>query len=65
MRYQDLVDRLGPNQAGFYEEDKDRFNATPSQLPFPVWDMSEEAPNLDLKYKSFKASLDRPSTGWA
>ena len=62
MRYQDLVDRLGPNQAGFYEGDQDRFNATPSQLLYLVWDMSGEAPNFGLKYESFKAFLDSPST---
>ena len=65
MRYQDLVDRLGPNQASFYKGDQDRFNATPSQLRFPAWDMSGGAPNFGLKYESFKAfqnspSMDRP-----
>lgn len=64
MRYEDLVDRLGPNQLTFYEGDQDRLKTTPRQLPFPVWDMSGLAPNIDSKYESFKTFLDSHSKGW-
>ena len=65
MRYQDLFDRLGPHQASFYKEDQDKFNEAPSRMPFPVWDISGAAPNIDQKSASFKAFLDSPSKGWA